>query len=181
MPEKRRAEVTELWTVRLLSGYRLLDTNRISELRVCDGVKKKTSGLSKEVFCSEFYAMKLNVCLQRYEIIALKCGEPFCLLMLGFLSNNCKIREGRNSPNGHLWTAALTHISGRLLFRFSRAERSSCVLGTSSVGFVYISTCFIDFYFVDSSVDHGTFYRPELIKETCKVTVFLNIGSISFR
>jgi len=67
------------------------------------------------------------------------------------------------------------------MFRFPRAERSSCVLGTSSVGFVYIATCFIDFYFVDSSIDHGTFYRPELIKETCKVTVFLSIVSIPFR
>lgn len=92
-----------------------------------------------------------------------------------------QIREWRNSPNGRLWTAALAHTSGSLLFRFPRAERSSCVLGTSSVGFVYIATCFIDFYFVDSSVDHGTLYRHELIKETCKVTFFLSTVSIPFR
>jgi hypothetical protein len=61
-------------------------------------VRKKKFVFSKEEFCSEFYAMKRNVMgkrmifitfhfflhfLQMFVIIALKCGQPFCLLMLG--------------------------------------------------------------------------------------------------
>lgn len=72
-------------------------------------------------------------------------------------------------------------LQWQALFLFPIAQGSSCVLGISSVGFGYIATCFIDFYFVDSSVDHGTFYRPELIKETCKINVFLSNLSIPFR
>ena len=121
------------------------------------------------------------------HLLAKKCdySVKMCWAVLfahiRFSFKQVQICEWRNSPNGHLWTAALAHTSGSLLFRFPTAELSSCVLGTSSVGFVYIATCFIDFYFVDSSVDHGTFYRPQLIKETCKFTVFLSIFSISFR